>query len=378
MAPVHSRHGETKAEKAPRPPRRRRWEPEPVEEPQVEDENLGPIPEQTEVCPPLPEMGGPPCAPRQINVESIKVTAPFDVGGCSSHALTHRYNKLMKGQMKRAKKIGPGVFCEKPITPHHNPSNAKGKKLFPVDEANPKGPQTLRLDPVSGHSYHAIELRNKSKTKMRVQLLVCDYNLYIVGFRRFKDNKWSSWYTCSDVHVPQEFNAISMGIDGDHRIKSKMGGGKCLNSMFFALANYPENTANKDKLRKAFLRAVVYFSEALRLFPVYDEIIKRIWNDANETLLPDHCWPSINGWGNLGEFALVTGKNKGKMNMYKFVKYVRSRGIVSFSDLVGTRKSVLMLLMREEDALLDRQLPLQLRGVSRPGHDVKDRGFESD
>jgi hypothetical protein len=136
---------------------------------------------------------------------------------CNNPEFVRCYNHVMNGQTKRAKKIGPGLFCMKPITPHHNPNNAKSLKFFSSRQI----PRARRR--FGWIHYPCIVIMRSScatssKTQMRVQLLVCDYNFYIVGLRRLKDHKWSQWYRCSDISILKKFNAISIGISRGHRI----------------------------------------------------------------------------------------------------------------------------------------------------------------
>jgi hypothetical protein len=60
---------------------------------------------------------------------------PFDMAECNNPEFVRCYNHVMNGQTKRAEKIGPSLFCMKPITPHHNPNNAKSLKFFPVGKS---------------------------------------------------------------------------------------------------------------------------------------------------------------------------------------------------------------------------------------------------
>jgi hypothetical protein len=130
----------------------------------------------------------------------------FDINGKTPTARTRRakqYKDGIRRRIKRAKDIEPLTYYDTPVTPAPNPENPK-----------------IGNDAKSGHSYHVIELVDGGgNSGMRVQLLICDYNQYLVAFRRQRDRVWSAWYHWSDWPLPDYFNGVSLEITGDHKIK---------------------------------------------------------------------------------------------------------------------------------------------------------------
>ena len=103
------------------------------------------------------------------------------------------------------------------------------------------------------------------------------------------------------------------------------------------------------------MRAVVLFSEALRLILVYHIVVRRMQFNTISLPLPSTAWNQINSWGNLGEFALETGcENKGILNYYKFHSFVRPHGIVDFEQLIVHRRSAVMVIQWRGEQLLPR------------------------
>lgn len=101
------------------------------------------------------------------------------------------------------------------------------------------------------------------------------------------------------------------------------------------------------------MRAVVLFSEALRLILVYHIVVRRMQFNSKSLPLPSRAWDQINSWGNLGEFALETGcENKGCVNYYKFNSFVRPHGIVDFEQLIVHRRSAVMVIQWRGEQLL--------------------------
>lgn len=154
-----------------------------------------------------------------------------------------------------------------------------------------------------------------------------------------------------------------------------------MDDMFFTFATYPENMHDKVGLKRALLRAVVIFCEALRFGPVFIIVLERFLADPEKsTALPALFWDWIGCWGNLSEFALKTGKHNGVLNMHEFAEYCLANGIPTFGDLIGRDDSVLMFLMRKEDVLLPNgKIPRGLQGRTHPGVDVREpRTFDAD
>lgn len=96
------------------------------------------------------------------------------------------YRKMMKKRRKRAGRIASAL-----IGPY-------------------KIPVTPLPNPVTGVSYHIVRLTDRRKPRYRVDLLVRDTDLYIVAFRRQRQDhtdKWfgKTWYRYSDVKdLPKE------------------------------------------------------------------------------------------------------------------------------------------------------------------------------
>ncbi|KAM0866760.1 hypothetical protein ACQ4PT_042429 [Festuca glaucescens] len=275
----------------------------------------------------------------------------FDINGSTQAKRKKRVRQYKDGirrRIHRAKDIGPVTYYGKPVTPAPNPENPKVRA--PVD---PLKPESGYYDkPKTGYSYHVIELIDSAGgTGMKVQLLICDYNQYLVAFRRESAGVWSRWYHCSDFYLPDHFQAIKLNIEGDHRIYSTIGGNQCLEDMFYGMATYPEHM-DDDRLQKAFLRAVILFCEAIRLRIVYDEMVRRLELIMDAVALTAYMWKQIRNWSSLCDLALECGgKNRGFVDRKTLDILIRDKKMTSFYLLIADERSELMLLMRNEEAL---------------------------
>lgn len=153
--------------------------------------------------------------------------------------LLDAYVEAFKSMTRRARDIAPALYCNKPITPLPNPHNRprqtsssaassstsrkkdKGKKTKPSEEEVDDYEDVKKW----GHSHFRIEMYYEHEATghnydgMMVQLLICDYNGYLVGFRRFAYDGWSQWYYCSDDFSLPFFlkdGAEKLPIEGDH------------------------------------------------------------------------------------------------------------------------------------------------------------------
>ncbi|KAM0866761.1 hypothetical protein ACQ4PT_042429 [Festuca glaucescens] len=249
----------------------------------------------------------------------------FDINGSTQAKRKKRVRQYKDGirrRIHRAKDIGPVTYYGKPVTPAPNPENPKVRA--PVD---PLKPESGYYDkPKTGYSYHVIELIDSAGgTGMKVQLLICDYNQYLVAFRRESAGVWSR---CSTI-----------------------GGNQCLEDMFYGMATYPEHM-DDDRLQKAFLRAVILFCEAIRLRIVYDEMVRRLELIMDAVALTAYMWKQIRNWSSLCDLALECGgKNRGFVDRKTLDILIRDKKMTSFYLLIADERSELMLLMRNEEAL---------------------------
>jgi hypothetical protein len=100
----------------------------------------------------------------------------FDV---HAENLAKSYQDLLKMIIRRAERISPGTYFGKPITPYPNPAN------------NPHNHE-------EGHSYFRLLWISGTDDSTMVEFLVRDFDLYLLGFRCFRDGNWTTWYCCSD------------------------------------------------------------------------------------------------------------------------------------------------------------------------------------
>lgn len=160
----------------------------------------------------------------------------FDINGGGDRKTRSRrarqYSDGILRRIARAEKIGPVCYYDKPVTPMHNPENPRSS--FPPNPVaaeprvpnranrnhqrrarnhgnaqgdrrrrNHNDPLPAALDPFSGHSYHVIKMLDSgSEQGKRVQLLIRDFDQYLVAFRRYKYGHWSGWFHFSDHPLP--------------------------------------------------------------------------------------------------------------------------------------------------------------------------------
>jgi hypothetical protein len=149
-----------------------------------------------------------------------------------------------------------------------------------------------------------------------------------------------------------------------------MGGNQCLEDMFYGLANYPEQLKT-DRVRKALLRAVILFCEAIRLRVIYNEMVNRLELIMDPTPLSEYMWKQIGAWGNLCELALDCGKNRGFVNQKKLARLIADKKMTNFFMLIASELSELTLLMRHEASVLPKGQNLSRNEAIN----VRDPGF---
>lgn len=130
---------------------------------------------------------------------------PFDVN-CS----VADYVAFMTLKFRRAGRLAPFSYCGAPVrvSPHKNPRAREKKGGKEIDE--------------SGVFYHIVELSNsleEDDPTLRVQLLVSDYDGYMVAVRRRVLNGWGPWCRFSRLYVPSWLNSEDMGVDASHNKK---------------------------------------------------------------------------------------------------------------------------------------------------------------
>lgn len=194
----------------------------------------------------------------------------FDVNGLASD-----YVKFMKSIGRRSGLIAPLKYRGVPVTPHRNPSCKEGDEeeekkeeeevVVVMDEEDDKGKQKVegsecnidlseyeqvedekkeekeekekkqkeeeerqweellnkeRGKKKTGRSYHKIQLNHSGDPSKAVQLLVCDFDGYMVGFRRRKPNGiWGRWKRLKGEHMPSWLNSEEIAINGSHTKK---------------------------------------------------------------------------------------------------------------------------------------------------------------
>ncbi|XP_044437502.1 uncharacterized protein [Triticum aestivum] len=314
-----------------------------------EEEQLPPPPP-----PPLPPRTGPRCGPWQRRLNEIPVIS-FDVN-CS----VADYVVFMTLRFTRAGLLAPFSYCGAPVTPHKNPRAREKKGGKEIDD--------------SGVFYHIIELFNsleEDDRSLRVQLLVSDYDGYMVAIRRRVLNTWGAWGRFNHLYVPSWLNSEDMGVDASHNKKTTVGGSPLMQSMFYALVR---PNRSKDEIRKAALRAIVIFIEAFRLSCIL-RLVMGAMRTGKETPLEPYHWERINSWGHLCKFTLQRAKYGQVESPNVLERMMNTCNYTSFDEIIGENGD-LTWLMRDEGTLLDDELKRWLlrRGA---GTDIANPDFDA-
>ncbi|KAM0875186.1 hypothetical protein ACQ4PT_036964 [Festuca glaucescens] len=267
------------------------------------------------------DLKRPLCAPLQQKLSDI----PIVYLNIASPNLAEEYTGLIRSMARRARDIAPALYCNKAITPFPNPHNRPAKtsassSTSQKKDKGKKGKQAVEEDDYAdvtkwGHSYFIIELSfvdevtGKDYDKMVVQLMICDNNSYLVGFRRCVYEKWSSWYYCSDDFTLPFFlqrDATKLPMEGDHTVRPPIGGAVTFEAIFADLGFLPDRR-NIKEMETSFLAAVLVFCEARRIIWVFMEVKKRILrNEAarplectipGKEIAEDYAWKDIKDWG---------------------------------------------------------------------------------
>ncbi|XP_044363938.1 uncharacterized protein [Triticum aestivum] len=212
---------------------------------------------------------------------------------------------------------------------------------------------------------------NSLDPSVRVQLLVCDYDGYIVGFRRQEKRVWGTWYRLRGEYMPTWLNPAEIRVSGNHSTETTVGGIDCIMHMFYALARSESDLA---EIKATLLRAVVMFCEALRFLCILQMVIDAIVNNQDATPLPNHFWGRINNWGQLSRMALQVCKNGAVDSPTLLGRVMHRCQYFSFEEIIGDRtKGDLTLLMRNDEILLDRATweSLQEEGAGEDVHDPR-------
>ncbi|KAF8697827.1 hypothetical protein HU200_035315 [Digitaria exilis] len=182
------------------------------------------------------------------------------------------------------------------------------------------GPQYIPVtpfeNPITGHSFHIIEMISWWKKGYVVDILVRDTDGYIVAFRRrrLQGSRWQqgTWYRYKDVEgLPEEIqeNSVKLSFDSSHGSSSrtKPGGIRVLQHMFEVLATFQDcnrdetgkllDETDEERVYEALLKAIIIFSEALRFRSIYLTIRARSRYNAESSELHSSLWDMIHVWG---------------------------------------------------------------------------------
>lgn len=294
-------------------------------------------PEPQLVTPLVFEATRPLCAPLQQGLDDVPVL-PFNVAAVD---LLDAYEEAFKSMTRRARDIAPALYCNKPITPLPNPHNrprqtssaASSSTSRKKDKAKKTKQSEEELDDYEdvkkwGHSHFIIEMYYEHEATgynydgMMVQLLICDYNGYLVGIRRVAYDQWSKWYYCSDDFSLPFFlkdGAEKLPIEGDHKKRALLGGRRTFVHIFEKLGYYPD-TGDTVEMEKAFLAAVLVFCEARRFVWIFMEVKERIRRKEKprdlDCTIPgreihkDYAWMDVKDWG-IDSKLVLTSAQKG-------------------------------------------------------------------
>ena len=118
------------------------------------------------------------------------------------------YVVFMTLRFTRAGLLAPFSYCGAPVTPHKNPRAREKKDGKEIDE--------------SGVFYHIIELSNsleENDPSLCVQLLVSDYDGYMVAISRRVHKAGGPRGRFSRLYVPSWLNSEDIGVDAAHNKK---------------------------------------------------------------------------------------------------------------------------------------------------------------
>ncbi|KAM0922637.1 hypothetical protein ACQ4PT_006107 [Festuca glaucescens] len=300
------------------------------------------------------------CAPLQQTLEDVptielEIAEVLDEDDNEKRKLYQRFEDFTEQRFRRLKRIGPGTYYGKPILPHPNPANNR------------------RL-PHLGHSYHSIILTCRDRPDLRVHLLIRDFDLYLLGFRRELDEVWSPWYYCkNDLGFPVFLDNVEkeeLDFDGGHEKKGNMGGTQTLLSIFNALGKYPDKR-DYNKMKKAFLQAVVLFCEAMRFTYILAELVRRIKDGVEDSPMDippvpaGRFWKRVGSWVVFSHLALGAGLSDGWVSTRRLMKdYDTIYLINGFMDMLNGLK---VLKILDQGSLTSAGLTVEYGlGVAEP------------
>ncbi|KAF7016990.1 unnamed protein product [Triticum aestivum] len=192
------------------------------------------------------------CAPRQQNLNNVPVIH-LDIGRPphgEEDDLAQRYENFVRIIIRRLTKICPATYYGKPITelPHTQM-------------------QRTILDPTEGHSYFRVVFFSSTNDYARVEFLIRDFDLYLLGFRRQLDGEWSAWFRFTPTLGWPSFpmgNVVNYEFDGGHQDKVDMGGRTTLEFIFHTIWTWHPNDMTSSNLKLALQKAITLICEALR------------------------------------------------------------------------------------------------------------------
>lgn len=298
------------------------------------------------------------------------------------------YDRVIKSINNRARKIAPGLYMKKPITPIPNPQNCP--KPYNYDDRTKWG-----------HSYYTVEMRFHRKAQhpyrgLRIQIIFRDYDGYMLGFRRRRNGRWTSWYYCSKKEFPIPFfiqeGAIKLPFREDYVMKPLIGGAETFMNIFEQFAQYPE-VRNTQEITAAFLSAVVVLSEARRIIWVFREVKNRIRrNEVPSDLdckVPGKELPTGLAWTSIGDWSMdckqvLNSAFKGEYTPRTGEKFAETVvPVKTFGQLISEDEESghLSLSMRVEDIAAPKGgwvLTGLQKKMNNPGVKVVDPGFPDD
>ncbi|KAI5001751.1 hypothetical protein ZWY2020_026401 [Hordeum vulgare] len=330
------------------------------------------------------KQDSPICAPLQQKLSDVHVLK-FNLGAKKFEA---EYDRVIKAINKRARKIAPGLYMNKPITPIPNPQNCP--KPYNHDDRTKWG-----------HSYYTVEMRFHSENPheyrgLRVQIIFRDYDGYMLGFRVRTNGRLTKWYYCSNKEFPIPFfiqeDATKLPFREDYVMKPLIGGAATFMNIFKQFSQYPE-VRNTEDITAAFLSAVVVLSEARRIIWVFREVKDRIRrNEAPSDLdckVPGMELPTGLAWASLGNWSMdckqvLNSAFKGEYRPRTGAKFAETVAPVkTFGQLISQDEESghLSLLMRVEKIAAPEGgwvLTRLKKKANNPGLEVVDPGFPDD
>uniref|UniRef100_A0A453C7U9 rRNA N-glycosylase n=3 Tax=Aegilops tauschii TaxID=37682 RepID=A0A453C7U9_AEGTS len=265
------------------------------------------------------------CAPRQRNLNNVPVIH-LDIGRPphgEDDDLAQRYEDFVRIIIRRLTKICPATYYGKPITPYPNAAN----------------------HPTEGHSYFRVVFFSSTNDYARVEFLIRDFDLYLLGLRRQLDGEWSPWYRFTPSLGWPSFpmgEVVNYRFDGGHEHKVDMGGRETLEFIFDTIWTWHLNDVRSTNLKLAVEKAFTLICEALRFQYVFDELVRRIQYGEDSSPLDiadlpsERVWKRIGSWGVMCEVALEAGLNDGLLRTRdKMRDYDRIYHINSFLDMMN-------------------------------------------